>query len=112
MNNEQATEALIRITTPISHIFDDEETAKTFDSFRALGEGTTLQDIGKILPRLVTLLLKTHKYDMYEIIGALTFKSVEDVGKMNFVETINIFRESYDEVLQSFFTSSEVATKS
>ena len=106
MNNEKAADALIRITTPIGNIFADEETTKMFEQIKVIGEGAPLQELGKIIPKAVTLLLKTHKKDVYEIVGALTFKSVSEVAKMNFVETINVVKDSYDEVLHSFFTSS------
>lgn len=106
MNNEQAADALIRLSEPFGNICEDEETVKLFDMFNEMGDKPFIQTFGKMIPQIVGLLLKTHKDDLYEIVGALTFKSRAEVAKMNFVETIKTVRESYDEVLHGFFTSS------
>ena len=103
MNNEQATEALVRIATPVGNICDDEKTVAMFEQFKRFGEETSLQEIGRMIPQITTLLLKSHKEDIYEIVGALTFKTVKQVAGMNFMETVQVIKESYDEVLHNFF---------
>ena len=106
MTNEQAADALIRLSVPFGNICDDEEALKMLDEYKAMGEMPMIQTFGKLLPKFISYALKSHKDDLYEIIGALTFQTKEKVAKMNFVETIRVVRESYDEVLHSFFTSS------
>lgn len=106
MTNDQATETLIRLSVPFGNICEDEETVKVIDSFKNAGDTLFIHTIGKLLPQITAYLFRTHKEDVYEIVGALTFSTVEQVAKMNFVETIRVLRESYDEVLQGFFTSS------
>lgn len=111
MNNEQAAEALIRLSVPFGNICEDEEAMKMLDEYKAMSTQPFIQTVGKLLPQLIGYAFKKHKDDLYEIVGALTFKKREAVAKMNFVETINVLRESYDEVLKSFFTSSATQTE-
>lgn len=106
MTNDQAAEALIRLTVPFSNICDDEDAMKMIDEYQAMNKQPLIKTIGKMLPQLAAYLFKSHKTDLYEIVGAVTFKKSAEVAKMNFLETIKVLRESYDEVMRSFFTSS------
>lgn len=110
MTNDQAAEAMIRLAVPFGNICEDEEALKLIDEYKGLSKIPVIQTIGRMLPKIAGYLLKTHKDDLYEIIGALTFQTAEKVAKMNFAETIKVMRESYDEVLVSFFPSSVVQT--
>ena len=106
MTNDQSTDAIIRIATPLSNICDDEKMLEIIDIIGKMGEMSLLTAIGKVLPQIATYALKDHKNDVYEIIGALQMKSAEQVGKMNFAETIKAVKESYDDILAGFFTDS------
>ena len=106
MTNDQATEAIIRIATPVSNICDDDNMLEILDSLGKMGEMSLLTAVGKILPTIATYALKDHKNDVYEIVGALQMKPTAQVGKMNFAETIRAIRESYDDILAGFFTDS------
>lgn len=106
MTNDQAAEALIRLSVPFGNICEDEAAMNMIEEYKNLNKAPLIQTIGKLLPQVISYILKSHKDDLYEIIGSLTFKSKAAVAKMNFVETVKVVRESYDEVLQSFFTSS------
>ena len=111
MTNDQATDALIRIATPLSNICDDEEMLRILDDLKSLGDMNLLTAVGKLLPKIVTYGLKKHKTDVYEIIGALQMMPTTKVGSMNFAETIQAVRDSYDDVLASFFTESALRIK-
>lgn len=106
MTNDQAAEAMIRLAVPFGNICEDEEALKLIDEYKGMENTPLIKTIGKLLPKVVAYILKTHKADLYEIVGALTFQTAEKVAKMNFAETVKIVKESYDEVLTSFFTSS------
>lgn len=106
MTNDQATEAIIRIATPISNICDDEGMLEIIDTIGKMGEMNLITAIGKVLPKIATYALKDHKKDLYEIIGALQMKPAAQVGKMNFAETIKAVKDSYDDILAGFFTDS------
>ena len=66
---------------------------------------------GRSLPMFVGYALKKHRDDFFEIIGALDGKSKAAVAKMNFAETVNLVRDSYDDILAGFFTRSAIAKK-
>lgn len=106
MTLDQSTEAVIRISTPISNICDDPEMITLLDELQSLGDMSIFTAIGKLLPKIVTYGLKKHKEDIYEIIGALQMIPTAKVGAMNLMETIKMFRDSYDDVLAGFFTDS------
>ena len=105
MTNEQAADALVKITVPLGNICEDEETVNLFKKWNDEKGIPVVQMIGKILPQAVAHLMKTHRDDLYEIIGALAFQTKEQVAKMNFFSTVNLVKDSYDEVLLSFFPS-------
>lgn len=111
MNNEQAADALIRISEPMGRICDDKDLVAMLDKFSTLKDVGIVRAFGRILPQLVAYALKKHREDLYDIIGALEMKPKEEVAKMNFVETVKIVRDSYDDVLRDFFTSSAVMDK-
>ena len=113
MTNDQAAEALVRIAGPFGSLADDEEMMAMFDDIKAMKvKGITLQQVtAKMIPRFVTLGIRKHKRDIYEIVGALLMKSVAEVGKMNLLETIKAVQESFDETTISFFTESGGAKK-
>lgn len=114
MNCNQATEAMIRISGPISNICDDEEMLSLLDEINGMKEKQdtpVIKLIGKLVPKFVTFGLAKHRNDIYEIVGALLGESAAAVGKLNFAETVNAVRDSYDEVLASFFTRSGNVTK-
>lgn len=106
MTNDQAAEAMIRLAVPFGNICDDDKMLDLIEQYNK-GKGEPfIRTLGRMLPELAGYALKEHKADLYEIVGALTFKKQEEVAKMNFLETVRTIRESYDEVLHSFFTSS------
>ncbi len=111
MTNDQATEAMIRISQPISNICDDEEMVTILDEIKNMKGEPIVKSFGKMLPKAVMYALRKHKSDLYEIIGALTGKTTTAVGKMNFKETIDVMKDSYDDVLSGFFTHSDPIQK-
>lgn len=106
MTNDQATEALIRLSVPFGNICDDDKITEMIDKYNNSKDMPLIRTVGKLLPEFIAYAMKTHRDDLYEIVGALTDKKTEQVAKMNFFETIKVIRDSYDEVLKDFFTSS------
>lgn len=111
MTNDQATEALIRIASPFEAICEDDEFLEALDKLAGMKGQPVIKVIGQMLPTFITIGLKKHRADLYEIVGALTMKPIAQVGKMNFKETVVALQESYDSVLKDFFTRSAVARK-
>lgn len=106
MTNDQAADALIRISEPFGVLCEDAALVDMINEYNAGQDKPFIQTIGKLIPKIVAYLLKSHKKDLYEIIGVLAFKTNDEVASMNFVETVNVVKDSFDEVLLNFFTSS------
>lgn len=107
MTNDQACEAMIRLTGAFSTVCEDDEMMKLLDELN----GKTITDAIKgVIPRFVAFALNKHKAELYEIVGALMMEPSGNVGKMNFMETVSVIRDSVDEVLTSFFPSSATLT--
>lgn len=111
MTNDQAAEAMIRISSPLGNLCEDEGLMELIKTAQESSDAPVIQTIGRILPKVITYLLKGHKEDLYEIIGALNMVDTAFVAKMNFVQTVKMVRESYDDVLKDFFKSSVPVTK-
>ena len=106
MTNDQAAEALIRLSVPFGNICDDEKMVEIITKYTEAKKEPFIRAIGRILPDAIAYALKQHRTDLYEIVGALTGKTVSQVSKMKLMETVQVFKESYDEVLHGFFASS------
>ena len=105
MTNDQAATALLRISGPASRLCDDDDMMKMLDEIREMKTGgvDVFRATAKMIPKFVTYGLAKHKHDLYEIVGALLMEPTGKVGKLNFVETVNTVRDSFDNVLTSFF---------
>lgn len=106
MTNDQAAEALIRISEPLRNICDDDDLLGIIDKWQNMENEPFIKTIGQLIPDFVLYALRKHRNDLYEIIGALTQQPVGKVGAMNFKQTVQTVQDSYDEVLKDFFTSS------
>ena len=108
MTCDQASEAMIRLSGPIARICEDEDAKAILDEIDRMGaeDAGPLAAVTKILPRLIAFGIQKHKGDLYEIVGALTMTPTAKIGGMNFVDTYNEVKNSWDDVLKSFFTSS------
>ena len=116
MTNNEALDALLVITPCIDNIVGDEELLSELRHITNLKGKTTgeIYAIGaKRITTLLPILLKNHRNDVYGIIGALNNMTVAEVGKFNFVETVDMVKEIFaDEVFADFFKSRRVSEKS
>ena len=111
MTNDQATDALIRISVPFENICNDEDLIEALDKIKDMGKEPIIKVAGKMLPMFATIGLRKHKQDLYTIIGALTLTPVSQVGKMNFKETVKALQDSYDDILRDFFMPTAILTR-
>lgn len=111
MTNDQAAEVMIRIAEPIGLICDDDEAVQMIDDYKKRYQKPLFYAVGSLIPRLIGYLMKKHKAELYEIIAAVSGKKVSEVGRMNIKETVDIVRDSYDDVMQVFFPSYANAIK-
>lgn len=114
MNNDQAAAALLRIAGPFASIADDEDLMPMMDEIKAMKDGGVPVNTAtvRMIPKFVMFALQRHKHDLYEIIGAMTMKTAAQVAQMSILETVQVFRESYDDLASGFFTPSGDAQKS
>lgn len=105
MSNEQAAQALIDLTEPISRICDDQQLEELLEKYKSMKEEPMFKTIGQILPRIISYAIKDHKDDIYKIVSVLIDKPIPEVAEMKLFDTIKVVRESWDEVLTGFFTS-------
>ena len=108
MSNDKAAQVLIDLSEPIGRICDDEDAVAIVAEYRGNIRKPFFYALGRILPRLTANLIRTHKHDVYQIVSILGDIPLETVGSMPLAETVRILRESYDDVLTGFFTSSAV----
>ena len=105
MNTNQAADVLVRIADPASNIMHDK---KVFDMLEKLATGNDSSPVkffADNLTMVVTVLLKDHRNDVFEIVAALSEKTVEEVGNQNIKTTVFDIKESFDKDLLDFFGS-------
>lgn len=104
MTTDQAADALIRISVPASNIMHDDETLATLDKL-AHGNNNALAFIADNIVPVATVLLKTHRNDVYEILAALTEKKRGEIAKQKITETIKDIKNCWDGELLTFLGS-------
>lgn len=116
LSNKEAITVLKIITPAIGNILSDEEVVATWNdriiveelkeqgfteaeiSIKASAKGT------KNMTDLIGLILDKHELDLYKILGALTNRTVEEVGNADPFDTIEEVADLLNhEVLMGFF---------
>lgn len=110
MNNDQAAEVLVKVSGPLSNILNDENIKPLLDEMSNAKDIPPVKAFADMIPKLVSFCMKDHRDDLYEVVGALTFKPASKVGKMNFMATVKELRDSIDAEFIGFFRSSGNAT--
>lgn len=110
MTNDQAADAMIRLAEPIGKLCDDEEAVAMIDEYKNKIKMPLFYVVGRLIPRLVAYFMKNHKHEVYEIVSILSGEKNENIGKMQFTETVQIIKNSYDDVLATFFPQSGKVT--
>ena len=106
MTMDQATNAIVRMSKPVSNIMKDSEIESILKDFMARkGKDTNLNVFANLLPGVVAIALETHREDLYEVIGALEQKPAAEIGKTNFLSVVKILRDSVDSDLLDFLKS-------
>lgn len=110
LSTERATDVLCEIAPYAMAIMTDEElmaelrAAVDFKDANTVAEkiALTAGKISKILP----ILLKKRKSDLFGILGALNEKTIEEIAKQNIIKTMSQIRDiSKDKELLDFFKS-------
>lgn len=110
MTTDKATDVLCEIAPYAMNIMTDEDlmnelkAAINFDEANTMAEkiAVSVGKISKILP----ILLKKRKNDIFGILGALNDKSIDEIAKQNVIKTMSQIKDiSKDKELLDFFKS-------
>lgn len=104
MSNDQATEAMVKISSALGPICEDKDVMALMNDLGENKHEDLMTIIPKYLPRFAMLAFQRHKGDLYEIISAISGVDSKEVGKMNFKETIGVISENWED-LRTFFPS-------
>lgn len=110
MTTDHALDVFSRISIPIQNIVNDEKvteimvkTLKSADNVSRMSNGRFLF---LVTTNLIPYILKERKADGYEIISAMTGKTLEEIRDQNFMVTIADCKDFIDRDFIDFFKSS------
>lgn len=103
MNTEQAADALVRMAQPVANILDDKDVDPILQKFSKSKDKSMTKIAAYFIPKVVSLALKSHRDDLFEIVGALEGVSADEVRKFPVLKTMTIIRDSFDKDLIDFF---------
>ena len=110
LSTDRAMDVLCEIATPVTNIMTDEDlvkelkTAVDFEKANTMAEKIALiaGKITKILP----LILKKRKADIFSILASLNEKTVEEISSQNIIKTMSQIKDiAKDKELLDFFKS-------
>ncbi|MBQ5597661.1 MAG: hypothetical protein IIU66_04165 [Clostridia bacterium] len=110
MTTDKATDVLCEIAPYAINIMTDEDLMSELQSAINFDEANTMAEkiavsVGKI-SKILPILLKKRKNDIFGILGALNDKSIEEIGKQNIIKTMSQIKDiSKDKELLDFFKS-------
>ncbi len=110
LSTARATDVLCEIAPYAMNIMTDEELVAELKSAVDFKEANTMAEkialiVGK-LSKILPILLKKRKTDIFGILGALNEKSIETIAKQNIIVTMKQIRDiSKDKELLDFFKS-------
>ena len=105
MSTDQASDVLVRIADPASNIMHDQDSIAVIEKLAKADGDSALSFIADNLVPVCTVLLKTHRKDLYEIIAALSGKSKKEIAEQKWYDTIKDIKACWDGDLASFFGS-------
>lgn len=110
LSTDRATDALCEISPYAMNIMTDEELVGELRSAVDFNHANTVAEkmaliVGKI-SKILPILLKKRKEDVFGILGVLNEKSVDEIAKQNIIVTMKQVRDiSKDKELLDFFKS-------
>ena len=110
LSTDRATDVLCEITPYITNILADEsllaelKSALDFEQAETMAEKMAL--IGGKITKIIPLVMKGKKQDLFGILGVLNEKTPEEIAEQNIVKTMIQIREiTKDKELLDFFKS-------
>ena len=110
LSTDRAMDLLCEIATPVTNIMTDEELIKElksavdFEKANTMAEKITL--ITGKLTKILPLILKKRKADLFSILASLNEKRIEEIGSQNVIKTMSQIKDiAKDKELLDFFKS-------
>lgn len=113
-STDEGLDVLCEITTPLGNIVNDKDLTKALQNKidKNATEAEYMLKGTQMISEIIPVVLKTHRDDLYHILGALNKKPVEEIGSQSIIETVNQVKELMgDKDLQSFFKRSDSTGK-
>lgn len=112
LSTERATDVLCEIAPYFMNITTDEElvgelkSAINFKEAQAMSMAEKITVVTGKISKILPILLKKKRNDLFGILGALNEKSVEEIAKQNIIKTMLQIKDiSKDKELLDFFKS-------
>lgn len=110
MATDRVADVLCEITPYIANIASDEELLDELRNAIGFEEVSTKAELmakgAEKIAKLIPIILKKRKYDLFGILAALNDKTAEEIGKQNILVTMIQVREiAKDKELIDFFRS-------
>lgn len=109
LSTDEALNVLCEITPYVSNITEDKDVMETIgtaistDGLTKIGVTIAAADR---FTKLIPVLLKTHRDDVYGIVATVNGMDVEDIKKQNIIKTMGQVRDVFrDKELLDFFKS-------
>lgn len=106
MNTEQLADALCMMADPIDKIGMDEAFTEKLKEVAKRGKLNKIQNATTMFATFVPLLLKNKREETFQILSALTGKTVEEIATQSGMVTLKDAMESIDEDFINFFRQS------
>lgn len=105
MTTDKAMDTMVRIAVPASNVMHDDATVQLMKSITSGENDNGLNVIADNLIPIATVLLKSHRADVYEIVAALSGKTKKAIAEQRITETIRDIVDCWDQELLDFFGS-------
>lgn len=110
LSTDRAMDLLCEIATPVTNIMTDEELIKELNSAVDFEKANTMAEkialiTGKFT-KILPLILKKRKADLFSILASLNEKTIEEIGSQNVIKTMSQIKDiAKDKELLDFFKS-------
>lgn len=110
LNTDNGLDVLCEIVPYIGNIIEDEKLTAELRRKTALEPSASMAEVYAAgidkLAKIVPVVLKTHRSDVYAIVAAINGKTPEDIAKQNFLKTAADIRDIVqDKEFRDFFKS-------
>lgn len=110
LSTDRVMDLLCEIATPVTNIMTDEELIKELKSAVDFEKANTMAEkialiTGKFT-KILPLILKKRKADLFSILASLNEKTIEEIGSQNVIKTMSQIKDiAKDKELLDFFKS-------